>query len=400
MKRIFILLLMIYAAGARAQQQPFSDTTLLFEPDKDGYAIMHVPALVMTKNGTLLAFAEGRTGNGMDWAEMDLLMRRSTDNGQHWEPVKVVVPRTPGVPTSNITPVVDGNGLVHLLYQVNYSRAYYMQSADDGKTWTKAVDITDTFDKFKTTYNWKVLAPGPGHGIQLRNGRLIVPVWLCIPNKNIPGGDHRPSCTATIYSDDHGKTWNTGAIIANTGDKIANAKAVVVNPSETVALELADGRVMVNMRNESLPNKRLISYSPDGVANWSVPELDEHLFEPVCMASLLRLSGKQQGRNRVLFVNPDSRNNAKVIRKGEKIYKPRENLTVKMSYDEGLTWPVEKVLFEKGAGYSDLAADNKGNIYCLYEIREGDDSDWKYRIVLQRFNLEWLTNGKDYIKKR
>ncbi|SKC99031.1 sialidase-1 [Chitinophaga ginsengisegetis] len=401
MKKIFILLILVYATGANAQQQPFSDTTLLFEPDRDGYSIMHVPALVVTKKGVLLAFAEGRAGNGQDWAEMDLLMRRSIDKGRHWEPVTVVVPHTTGVPTSNITPIVDENGTVHLLYHVDYARAYYMKSTNDGKTWSRPVDITSAFNGFSAVYNWKVLAPGPGHGIQLKNGRLVVPVWLCIPNKNIPGGDHRPSCTATIYSDDHGKTWKSGAIIANTGDKIAGSTDTVVNPSETVALQLADGRVMVNMRNECAPNKRLISYSPDGSSNWSTPVLDEQLFEPVCMASLLRLSGnKPNSINRILFVNPDSRDNATEIRKGQKVYKPRERLAAKLSYDEGRTWPVEKVLFEKGAGYSDLAVDKDGTIYCLYEIRDGDDNDWKYRIVIQRFNLEWLTAGKDFTGKK
>jgi sialidase-1 len=85
---------------------------------------------------TLLAFCEGRLGKGNDWSDMDLIMRRSTDNGNNWEPMQVIIPRSPGRPTSNITPIVDKNGTIHLLYHVNYATAYYMKSDDDGKTWT------------------------------------------------------------------------------------------------------------------------------------------------------------------------------------------------------------------------------------------------------------------------
>jgi sialidase-1 len=222
---------------------------------------------------------------------------------------------------------------------------------------------------------------------------------LCEPNKNIPGGDHRPSCTATIYSDDHGKTWKPGEIIVNNGDLAAKTNDTIVNPNESVAIELADGRVMMNMRNESLLNRRLISYSKDGISNWSKPIFDDELFEPVCMSSLVRVTGNNKGRTRILFVNPDSRNNAISLRPNMKVYKPRENLTAKLSYDEGETWPVQKVLHDKGAGYSDIAVDNNGTMYCLCEVRESSDNVWKYKMIIRRFNLEWLTDNKDSIKK-
>ncbi len=381
----------------QAQQPGFSDTTLLMEPDRDGYTMFHVPALIITKKGTILAFAEGRLGNGNDWAEIDLTMRRSLDNGRTWEPLSIIVPHTKGEPTSNITPIVDRDGSIHLLYQVNYEEAWYMKSADDGKTWSKPRDITYAFDQFKKDYNWKVLAPGPGHAIQLNSGRLLVPVWLCIPDRSKPGGDHRPSCVATIYSDDHGKTWNRGDIISNNNDLAAGTNDTILNPNESVVLQLSDGRVMINMRNESHVNRRLISYSPDGITRWSRPVFDNELFEPVCMASLIRITGKRQDRNRILFVNPDSRTHPIPVNKYKRVNKPRENLTAKLSYDEGKTWQVQKVLHQKGAGYSDLAVANDGSIYCLYEIRNGDNSDWKYRIVIRHFNLEWLTDGKDFI---
>ena len=162
-------------------------------------------------------------------------------------------------------------------------------------------------------------------------------------------------------------------------------------------VQLQDGRVMINMRNESTMNRRLISYSPDGITNWTIPHFDTALFEPVCMASLTRISGGDEQKSRLIFVNPDSRKDAISINKKRKINKPRENLTAKISYDEGRTWTVQRVLHKDGAGYSDLAV--KGDmVYCLYEIRNGGNNDWKYRIIMERCNMEWLTNRKDFIK--
>lgn len=395
-KRLSCLLTAVLLSYAlRAQSSAFSDTTLLFEPDSGGYTMLHVPALIHNGKSTLLAFCEGRTGNGNDWSDIDIIMKRSTDNGNHWGPMQVLIPRTPGKPTSNITPIVDKDGTIHLLYQVNYANAYYIKSIDEGKSWSKAVDITYAFETFRNKYNWKVLAPGPGHAIQLRNRRLLVPVWLCQPDRSKPGGDHRPSCVATIYSDDFGKSWKAGDIIVNNGDLPANSKDTIVNPSESVAVELSDGRIMINIRNESLLNRRLVSYSADGISNWSKPVFDDQLFEPVCMASMIRISEKNKRAGRILFVNPDSRNNAVSIRQTLKINKPRENLTAKLSYDEGKTWPVQKVLYELGAGYSDIAVDNNGMIYCLVEVRESRDNVWKYKMIVRRFNLKWLSDGRE-----
>lgn len=390
----FILSSLMGIAGRLYGQQPLTDTMLLFDPVAEGYTLMHCPALLLSRKGTLLAFAEGRTGNGNDWAAMDLLMRRSSDKGEHWGPVTILVPHTQGVPTSNITPIADQDGRIHLLYQVDYSHAYYISSDDEGHTWSKPVDITYAFDQFKPEYNWKVLAPGPGHGIQLTGGRLVVPVWLCQPDPAIAGGDHRPSCIATIYSDDHGKTWKRGDIIADNGD-VAVSGDTIRNPSESTITQLADGRVLINARNESSPNRRLVAFSPDGAHHWTKPAFDTALFEPVCMASTIRLPENNQsnGKARIVFVNPDSRADPKVIRKRQPVYRPRENLTARLSYDGGSTWPVKKVLHAGGSGYSDLAAGRDGTIYCIYEIQDGGYNHWQYRVVLRRFNLAWLTGG-------
>ncbi len=143
-----------------------------------------------------MAFTEARIGTSSDWADMDLLLRRSTDNGKTWQPMQVIAPRKKGEPTNNPTPIVGEDGTIHLLFARDYARAYYTRSTDDGLTWTEPIDITGVFDGFKSEYNWNVVAPGPGHGIQLKNGRLLAPVWLA-KSATSPKRVHHPSCVVT-----------------------------------------------------------------------------------------------------------------------------------------------------------------------------------------------------------
>lgn len=369
---IFSFTVMVLLQGCRTGRLSVSKapaTTIVFEPDSPSYASMRIPALVLTKQGTLLAFCEGRVGTASDWSEMDMLMRRSTDGGKTWEPMMVIAPRQGVMPTSNATPIVDANGTIHLLYQRGYANAYYTKSTDDGKTWSPAVDITYAFEAFKPEYNWQVLAPGPGHSIQLKNGRLLVPVWICDPAKLTPHKSHYPSRVATIYSDDTGRTWKRGAILPDTGIK---------NPSETMAVQLEDGRVMLNIRHSGDSHRRGVSYSLDGISGWTVPVLDEELYEPVCMASIIRVYDK--GRPALLFSNPDTRHAPKP---------PRKNLTIKLSYDDGQSWPIQQVIDTSFAGYSDLAVDKDGNVYCLYETNTVGKG-WNYSLVLKRFTVDWI----------
>jgi sialidase-1 len=380
--------------------EPFQEKMDLFVAGEGGYARYHIPGLVVTAKGTVLAWCEARKQGG-DWDSIDILLRRSTDDGKTWgAPQKIA--DAPGPKTKNpaalrlkdVRPddvtynnpvlIADRRGAVHFLFCLEYQRCFYARSEDDGKTWSKPTEITPTFEQFLSAYDWKVLATGPNHGIQLRSGRLVVPVWL---STGTGGNAHRPSVAATIYSDDGGKTWKAGDVAAKGGDGI-------VNPNETVAVELADGSVMLNIRNESKANRRLVVIGKDGATGWSKPRFDDALKEPICMAGLVRFSTKADGdKDRLLFSNPDNLARADGKEEPGK-NRDRKNLSVKLSYDEGKTWAVNRVVEAGWSAYSDVAVTPRGTVLCFYGRAEkphfaGD------RLTMARFNLEWLTDGKD-----
>jgi len=280
---------------------------------------------------------------------------------------------------------------VHALFCHDYRRIFHMRSEDDGATFSSPVEITPALEDFRSDYPWKVIATGPAHGTQLRTGRFIVPVWMSDGSgKEMGKGKlgHRPSIVSLIYSDDRGLSWHRGEIVCRTDARFRY-------PSETVMVELADGRVLFNIRSESKENRRLVSISRDGVGGWSEPRFDRALLEPVCMASLLRLSwpdGSQ--RSRILFANPDNLEN-ELIKPGGNLAHDRKRLSAKLSDDECQTWPVSKVLEEGPSGYSDLAMLADGTVLCLYECGMLDRMTLTKNITLVRFNLEWLTDGHD-----
>lgn len=332
-----------------------------------GYKTYRIPALLATSKGTLLAFCAARKDFG-DWSDIDIAMWRSTDKGDTWSPMRIIAGESKGT-VDNPTPIADRNGSVHFLYQTNYERLLYIRSDDDGLTFSKPVDLTPVADEFRREYPWIVIAPGPGHGIQLRNGRLLATLWMSTDHS------HRPSVTSTIYSDDHGRTWKRGEILKPAGR----------NPSENMAIELADGRVMLNIRNESPDHRRAIAYSQDGASAWTEPAFT-WLYEPVCMASIIRLA-----KGRLLFSNPDSHDEtAALIPKNE--MRPRNNLTIRLSNDDGATWPVARLLEPGRTGYSDLAIGRDQSIYCLYEHgAPAGERLANNNLRIARFTLAWLT---------
>jgi sialidase-1 len=392
-------LVFLLAIQAMLAAPPLLEKTDLWQADQY-YAMYRIPGIVVTKSGVVLAYCEARK-SGNDWASIDVVMRRSTDGGVTFSEQKVIshvagkidrnpvaIERKQSSPTdvthNNPVAIVDRNGSVHFLFCLEYMRVFYMRSDDDGKTFTEPVEITSAFERIRPSYAWRVVATGPGHGIQLENGRLLVPVWYAL---GTGGNGHHPSVNGTVYSDDHGKTWKASDVVMKSTPEFPD-------PNETTAAQLANGSVMLNVRTEAKENRRTVIVSPNGANDWGEPHLQNDLPDPVCFASLTRLSLKKKGRgrNRLLFSNPD---NVTRVDGKQTVSKDRVKLTVHLSYDEGKSWTVKRSLEEGSSGYSDMSVLPDGTILCLYETGRAPGSFPDRKLVLARFNLEWLSEGKD-----
>lgn len=371
----------IYTLAADPQLE-LSD---VFAPGMDGIARYRIPGMVVTAQGTVLAYCEARKNDSSDWGEIEIHLRRSTDGGRTWLPSRKIAHRAERIEgnprkaeggqreqtVNNPVAIVDRQtGAIEFLYCVNYARCFSMRSTDDGLTWSNPLETTATFEAFRQKYNWKVIATGPGHGLQIKSGRLVVPIWLAYGNV----GDHKPSASGTIYSDDHGQKWQAGDIaFPDEGD--------FGDPNETMITELSDGRVMLVARSVSSANRKLIAYSSNGATGWSRPFFHDQLWEPICMASIVAYPSKP---GTVIFSNPhslelDQNGKEKPAGRGK-----RKNLSIKLSYDDGKTWPVNKTLDAGPSAYSDLALLPDGRVLCLYEADQS--------IACARFNLEWITS--------
>ncbi|MFA6111956.1 MAG: exo-alpha-sialidase [Candidatus Latescibacterota bacterium] len=352
---------------------PFRSESLFQEKDLftaglDDVNIYRIPALIATPGDTLLAFCEARSRDDDD--PLDLVLKRSLPverdlqgvNGvswpddRRWLPMQVVLPGEGEAPV-NPCPVLDRQegkvwlccrkvlgGLAANLGWV-HGPLYLLSSQDDGATWSAPVEINDQVGEF---------LPGPGTGIQTRTGRLV-----------IPGYD--PHSAKVIYSDDHGRTWQAGGTIQARGD-------------ESQVVELADGTLVLNVRRIGC---RHLAFSRDGGESWYEEREDWSLSDPSCMAAVVRYSDAAPGgRGRLLFANPAMPGS-------------RTQLTVKLSYDEGRTWPVARMVHAGQAAYSSLAVLTDGSIGLLYET--GPNHPYE-KITFARFSLEWLSEGRDRVR--
>lgn len=395
--------------------EPFLRKTTLFESEKGGYERYRIPGIAITGKGTILVTCDARKVAALaDWSDIDLFIRRSPNLGKTWEPpvklghrgahpdLKLEANQAAtelkhksgaGFPFNNQTLVINRQtGEILFVYCFNYARTFVRRSADEGLTWSDPEEIVGALAELRQRYAFRVIGTGPNHGIQLRSGRLLVPVWLS-PGKG--DGGHRPSVVSSIYSDDGGKTWHGGEIAAQETDPL-------INPSETVAVELANGGVMFSMRSESLQHRRGIAYSPDGVTRWTHPEFVNDLAEPICMAGIERLSlATATQRSRLVYSHCD--NGTVAIPRHPSRYMVRQNLTVRLSYDEGRSWPIRRVLEPGFSGYSDITVAPDGSIFCFYEEGAAGgraSANNTGSLVLAHFNLEWLTEGRDTLENK
>jgi sialidase-1 len=339
----------------------------VFRSGEAGYHTYRIPALLTTAKGTLLAFCEGRVNSGGDTGNIDILLRRSLDNGKTWQAVQKVADFGENT-IGNPTPVQDRTtGAIFLLLTSNPGKVsekqivgdkafhagrtvWISRSSDDGATWTAPVEITAS----TKLPGWTWYATGPGNGIQLRSGRLVIP---CDHNTQ----DREGRYSHVIYSDDHGATWKLGG---NAGEKT----------NECAVAEMRDGGVLLNMRSYHGKHSRAVQRSHDGGLTWDALQLDEKLVEPICQASLV--SAVKPGKKpdgKLLFSNPAATT--------------RSHMTVRLSVDDGKTWSASRLLHEGPAAYSSLAVLRDGSFGLLYE--RGDKKPYE-RITFAHFDAKWV----------
>jgi sialidase-1 len=356
------------------------------------YPYYRAPALLVTLQGAILAFCEGRSG--MDTSDIDILVKRSEDGGRTWSD-EVIVWGGEGNTCGNICPVLDEDtGTIWLAAIWNhiddtqdkvmngtarFSRYPYIAcSTDDGRTWAPARNVTAECKH----PDWRWYGTGPGVGIQIKRGphkgRLIIP---CCHSATYPYYEEGYA-GHIMYSDDHGVTWTYGA--------------AVVGMAEPQIVELTDGRLLMHGRNQgpAALHMKIFAYGHAGGTVWSPPRFAPDLTEPKCQSSLIRYSWPEDagrgGRSRILFSNPAGQ----TLAGAGKLR--REKLVARISYDEGRSWAHAKMVEPQPAGYSCLTALPDGDVGCIVETGpEKYTTSAGCVLRFSRFSIDWLTDGKD-----
>jgi sialidase-1 len=363
---------------ASAAATPYHNTQVIFDGGTNNYHSYRIPSIVKTNNGTLVAFAEGRRWNNSDWGDINLVYKRSTDNGNTWSGLMEVIGAGNGT-WGNPTAVYDwnqgANGRIWLFMNWHAGthtsistidtwgerKVYTSYSDDHGLTWSAPQDRTSTL--LPPGYTWDAM--GPGIGIQTANanaGRLIIPA----KGRN-------------IYSDNHGVTWQYQLIAGGT--------------DEGTIVELMDGRLMRNDRpgtglwNTSKRRRVMFGTISGGFPGWSI---EDELPDPKCEGSVIRYNGDNP--HRIFFLNPNS-------------ISQRCNMTVRISYDDGVSWPISREIYNYNTctyssltigrgGYSSMIKTADYAVGALIEINEDlHDSVSRRSIEFHKFNLPWILNG-------
>ncbi|NBO91111.1 MAG: sialidase [Planctomycetia bacterium] len=337
----------------------------------DGVHTYRIPALTTTTKGTLLCVYDMRRRKSRDLQEdIDIGLSRSTDGGATWEPQRVIMDMgkygglpeeqngcsDPGIIVDQRTGDIfcfavwmNGKPGKHQWnadgsepgFEIGKSAQFMMvRSKDDGRTWTKPENLTSQLKKEA----WWLFAPSPQHGINLKDGTLVMPSQ---------GRDEKGREFSTIMtSTNRGASWIIG-------------QPAIIGSSECQAVELEDGSIMLNMRNEKDRAKeqdrlRLVYVTKDRGKTWFPHESNrKSLIEPRCNGSLIRVDYQEAGKKKhvLLFANPHSQ-------------KGRTHQTIQISFDEGKTWPKSHHLLldeGRGAGYASLTRVDEDHIGIVYE---------------------------------
>jgi sialidase-1 len=360
MKRLLALIYVLAVFGLSLPAQPVHQQDI-FVAGEGGYHTYRIPAVVRALDGTLLAFCEGRKHGPSDTGDIDLILKRSVDGGKTWGDLQVVWDDGDNT-CGNPCPVVDQTtGIIWLWGTHNLGTdrehdiitgqargtrtPWLMHSRDHGLTWSEARPMADQVKD--PAWGW--YATGPGIGIQVQagphEGRLVVP---CVhsyddPAGNLRGGPYEYG-SHVIYSDDQGDTWQLGGVVRPK-----------VNECQVVELAHRPGALLLNMRSYFEQHCRAEAVSWDGGITWSGPVNQPALPEPRAQASMLRQRWSDAaGAGVLLFANPAD---------------PRERrrMTVRISRDDGVTWPQAVTLHEEFSAYSALVSLGPDQVGVLYE---------------------------------
>jgi sialidase-1 len=366
-------LLVLVAASGAAAGEPALTHVDVFKSGTQGYHTFRIPAIETAADGSLVALAEARKHSqadpGFGKQDIDLVVKRSTDGGRTWSAMQVV--EDPGELWSAANPatVVDRpSGRIWLFYirskpgrstgtarpgtgdMQNLARF----SDDNGVTWSEPVDLTAVARDVGEKRHWRASVIGPGGAIQTSRGRLIAPVWKVTPY-----------AVFAVYSDDHGRTWQRGQMVP--GDNLGNENQLV---------ELADGRVLMDVRQTSGPH-RWLATSTDGGRTWSRPRPGAEVTPVACAIERCTLKSAGDDRNRIVWTGP----------KGP----GRTNLVARISYDEGQTFTGERLIYEGHAAYSDLTILKDKTVGVLWE--RGAQRGHEF-ITFTQLNREFLEPGQ------
>ncbi|QQL45152.1 sialidase family protein [Sulfuriroseicoccus oceanibius] len=342
---------------------PLVSETTVFTAGENDCHTYRIPAIITAPNGDLIASCDARWKTSADLIharDIDIVIKRSTDNGKTWGPIEVVADYPDGTGGTDPSFILDREtGEIFVFYsymgkkgQTKEFRFHVRSSKDNGKTWSEHRDITaDIAPQDWSKGAFKFISSG--RGSQMEDGTLIHNYVVLGKGAKIFG------------SRDHGKTWEL-------------MDSEIKPADESRVLELTDGRLMVNSRVGG--GFRWVHISEDGGKTWD-SKREIQLIDPKCNGAIIRYTSKKDGyaKDRLLFCNAGSQNG-------------RKNLTVRISYDEGKTWSAGKVVDPGPSAYSELTILEDGSIGVLWE--PGYNS-----IKFARFTLEALTDGKDKLTK-
>lgn len=367
MKTYFILLFSAFSLFVTSQNELNSQKNIeskfvdLFNAkNNEDVSCYRIPALLTAPNGDIIAAIDERKPSCGDlkWSkDINIVIRRSTDNGDSWSEIETIVDYPLGQSASDPSMILDAvTGEIFLFFNYmdldNEKDIYYfkvIKSQDNGKNWSSPIDITSQISKLEWKNDFKFITSG--RGIQTSSGKLLHTMV------NLKNGLH------VFGSDDHGENWYL-------------IETSIFPADESKIIELQDGSWMINSRVNG-KGYRYIHTSNDEGLTW-ISRPDKSLIDPGCNASIIRYSSTKQGkdRNRLLFSNANSENG-------------RNNMTIKISYDEGKTWSEGKTIYSEGSAYSSLTKLKNGDIGLFFEKDNYQEN------VFVRVVLDWLTDGKD-----